>query len=379
MLVVHVTASRFFGGPERQMLELAKSLAPDVRSAFVSFAETGFCRPFLARAEWEGELAALLRNRGADVICCHGYKADLLGMLAARRLGIPVIAVSRGWTGETFRVRLYDALDRRVLSSMNKVVCVSAAQAEKVRRADVAASKVVVIRNAIRLERFQRAARSDRSRLQALFPTRPRWIVGAAGRLSPEKGFAFLVDAAAEVLKDMPTTGFVLFGEGDLRESLEQQIAAQQLQGRFILAGFRADFDDYLPHMDLLVLPSLTEGLPNVALEALAAGVPVVATDVGGTGEVVEDGVDGYLVPPGDPGAIAGKISDLLANDWLRRWMGANGRERMWENFSFKAQAAEYRRLFAQLGIAASGVSQDRAHAPGTSQGTSSNPFASTR
>jgi glycosyltransferase involved in cell wall biosynthesis len=306
-------------------------------------------------------------------------------MLAARRIGIPVIAVSRGWTGETFRVRLYDALDRRVLGTMDKVVCVSGAQADKVRRAGVAASKVVVIRNAIRLERFQRTTRNDRSRLQTLFPTRPRWIVGAAGRLSPEKGFTFLVDAAAEVLTNMPTAGFVLFGDGSLRASLEQQIEAQRLQGRFILAGFHSDLDTYLPHMDVLVLPSLTEGLPNVVLESLAAGVPVVATDVGGTGEVVKDGVDGYLVPPGDPGAIAGKISDLLADNWLRQWMGANGRERMWEHFSFKAQAAEYRRLFTQLGIAASGgtqpsgVSQDPVHTLDARQRTSGNPFASTR
>ncbi|MCE5268538.1 MAG: glycosyltransferase family 4 protein [Planctomycetaceae bacterium] len=369
MLVVHLTSSRFFGGPERQMLELAEALGPGMRSAFISFAEGGACGAFLDRVRDGGaeaialkhdtprlvaamrELTATLRDWRADVLCCHGYKADMLGMLAGRRLGIPVIAVSRGWTGETLRVRLYDAMDRRVLPAMDRVVCVSEAQAEKVRCRGVAPGKVVVIRNAIRSERFQRPSPDHRARLQQVFRKPPRWIVGAAGRLSPEKGFGFLIDAAATVLGEMPTAGFVVFGDGALRPSLQQQIDERGLQGRFVLAGFRSDLDDYLPHIDLLVLPSLTEGLPNIALESLAAGVPVVATDVGGTREVVRDEVDGYLVPSANPPAIAARVSELLADDWLRQRMGADGRRWVRAQFSFAAQAAQYRRLFAELGI----------------------------
>jgi glycosyltransferase involved in cell wall biosynthesis len=122
------------------------------------------------------------------------------------------------------------------------------------------------------------------------------FIVGAAGRLSPEKGFEVLVQAAEHVLRDNPTAGFVLFGEGPERTSLQQRINAAGLGQNFILASFRADLDRFLPHFDLLVLPSYTEGLPNVVLEGFAAGVPVVATAVGGTPEVVEEGVSGYLV-----------------------------------------------------------------------------------
>lgn len=351
------------------MLELGKAVAPAIGSTFVSFSETGLCRPFLDAVGREGfdavalrhdtprlaaaarELEAVLRAGKADVLCCHGYKADLLGLVAARRSGIPVIAVSRGWTAETARVRFYEALDRRVLARMDRVVCVSEAQAERVRRVGVLASKVVVIRNAIRVERFERPVDGYRSRLQGLFRSPRRWIVGAAGRLSPEKGFAFLVDAAAEVLARTPEAGFVVFGEGALRDSLERRIAARRLEGRFALAGFRPDFDAYVPHLDLLVLSSLTEGLPNVAIEALAAGVPVVATNVGGTGEAVSDGEDGVLVPPGDPHALAKAICELLAADEVRCRMGIVGRRRMRRQFSFAAQAAGYRRLFAQLGV----------------------------
>ena len=141
----------------------------------------------------------------------------------------------------------------------------------------------------------------------------------------------------------------MLFGDGPLREDLARQIAAAGLAGRFVLAGFRDDLDRFLPHLDLLVLPSYTEGLPNVVLEAFAAGVPVVATAVGGTPEVVEDGVSGWLVPPGDPAALARRILDVLGHEERRRTMGERGRARIRSQFTFEAQSLLYQELFAEL------------------------------
>ena len=106
-------------------------------------------------------------------------------------------------------------------------------------------------------------------------------IVGAAGRLSPEKGFDVLIEAAARVIDLDPTVGFVLFGDGPCKPALMEQIGSLGLTGSVVLAGFRNDLDRFIPQLDLFVLPSYTEGLPNVVLEACAAGVPVVATAVG--------------------------------------------------------------------------------------------------
>src|SRR5262245_35272535 len=124
MVIVHLTSSRLFGGPERQMLGLGEALPPEYRSVFVSFWEEGHCQSFIEEARQRGfaafhvrgsrfrllaavkELAAALKRCEATVLCCHGYKANLLGLWAARRIGIPVIAVSRGWTWESLRVRL---------------------------------------------------------------------------------------------------------------------------------------------------------------------------------------------------------------------------------------------------------------------------------
>src|SRR5262245_14539104 len=355
MNVVHLTASTFPGGPERQMLGLARAIRDHAETTFLSFGESGRCRAFLSVCKQQGfdavaleadtprlgraisEIADNLKRVGATVLCCHGYKADLLGRPAARRAGVPAVAVSRGWTGENLKVRLYEALDRLALRWLDRVVCVSEGQAVKVRRAGVPAERVVVIRNAIRADRFTDPDPQARDVLQSLFASPRRHLVVAAGRLSPEKGFSVLVEAARRVVASSPDAGFVLFGDGALREALGRQIAAAGLAGAFVLAGFRGDLDRLLPAADLLVLPSYTEGLPNVVLEAFAAGVPVVATAVGGTPEVVEDGHSGFLVPPGDAPRLAQRVAELLANEARRRAMGQCGRWRVLQEFTFAA------------------------------------------
>lgn len=368
MNVVHLAASPFFGGPERQMLGLARHLPAPYRSVFVSFPEGGRCAPFLEQVRQHGfegralsprarrllpavrEVTACLREYEADVLCCHGYKPDLVGWLAARRAGVPIVSVSRGWTAVSLKVRLNEALDRFSLRWMDRVVCVSHGQAAKVRRAGVAEERMTVIHNAICTDRFDDPDPSYRDSLQQYFSSPRSLIVGAAGRLSSEKGFAVLVDAAAVVLRALPEAGFVVFGDGPLRDELTRQIAARGLEGRFVLAGFRDDVDRFLPHLDLSVLPSFTEGLPNAVLEACAARVPVVATAVGGTPEVLENGVNGYLVPPGDVDSLAHCILDLLGSEVLRWQMGQRGRLRVEADFTFETQSQRYQQLFAELG-----------------------------
>lgn len=367
MDIVHLTASTQFGGPERQMLGLAETLRATCRTSFVSFAEGGRCAAMLDEARRAGfaahavksdtphvaraarELTDLLRELQPGVICCHGYKADLLGWWAARRLGVPVIAVSRGWTWENRKVRAYEAVDRYMLRWVDCVVAVSEGQAQRVRRAGVPRSSIRVIRNAIRAGRFDTVDPQGRARLLGLFPSPPRQVVGAAGRLSPEKGHDVFIRAAAKIVARDPAVGFVIFGEGPLREQLQEQVRQAGLERNVVLAGHRGDLDVLTPHLDVSVLASHTEGLPNVVLEAMAAGVPVVATAVGGTPEVVANGVTGHLVPAGDIVAISSRVQELLASEARRQKMGAHGQAHVREHFTFDAQARAYTQLFEEL------------------------------
>ena len=369
MHTVHLTASTFFGGPERQMLGLARHLPPRYTSAFVSYPEGGRCEAFLDQIRAAGfpassltadtpqvpnslaELTGLLKAQRADVLVCHTFKPNVLGRIAARRLGIPVVAVSRGWTWENLKVRVYEALDRVNLRFVDHVVAVSDGQAERVRKCGVPSTRLSVIRNAARLAAFAEPDPAFRDKIRGLFPsdTRVSHVVLAAGRLSPEKGFAVLVEAAVEVLKRHPHAGFVLFGEGVERAKLEQQLTELGIANHFRMPGHTPDLDRFLPWADVVVLPSFTEGLPNVALEASAAGVPVVATAVGGTPEVIAEGVSGLLVPSGQPGMIADRLNRLLGDEPLRKALGAGGRKRMTDGFTFEAQAERYADLFERL------------------------------
>lgn len=367
MNVVHLMASPFFGGPERQVLGLARALPAAYQTIFLSFPERGLSEDFLARARAEGypairlrenaphlmravaEVADQLRQHRADVLCCSGYKPDILGWLAARQAGVPVLAIAHGWTSATLKVRLYESLDRLAMRSMDAVVAVSAAQGSKVRKAGVRASRIHVIRNAIQPDACGHVDPHYKELLLGYFPHPPQNVVVTAGRLSPEKGFEVLIEAAGQVCARYPEAGFVLFGEGPERAALTRQIAAHGLQERFILAGFRSDVTAFLPHADLAVLSSWTEGLPVVVLEAMAAGLPVVATAVGGTPEVIEEGLQGYLVPAGDAAALARRIGDLLTQESVRRAMGERARQRITERFTFATQAVLYQQMFQGL------------------------------
>ncbi len=367
MHVVHLTASTFFGGPERQMLGLAQHL--DCASSFVSYPEGGRCEPFLEEVRSAGfaamslvndtphmtrtlsELTDYLRQVKASVLMCHTFKPNVLGRMAAKRVGIPCVVVSRGWTAENWKVRAYETVDRVNLRFVDHVVAVSDGQAAKVRKTGVPVSRLSVIHNAARLKAFATPQPEAKAKLFAQFPAYSgvKRVIVAAGRLSPEKGYAVLVEAAAEVLRHQPDVGIVMFGEGGERPALEARITALGLNDRFRMPGFTKELDALLPWATMFVIPSYTEGLPNVGLEASAAGVPVIATAVGGNPEVIADDINGLLVPSGDPAALSAAMNRVLTNEPLRATLAAGGVSRMKERFTFEAQAEKYRTLLTDL------------------------------
>jgi glycosyltransferase involved in cell wall biosynthesis len=372
MNVVHLTDSPFYGGPERQMLGLSMVLPPSVQTTILCFRDHASSLPFLKQLDTAGvaarmidhanphflgmitDVASQLRSEQADLLACHGYKAGVIGWFAARRVGIPVIAVSRGWTAHTLKVRAYEALDRRMLRRMDAVVCVSAGQAAKVARTGIARDRLHVIHNSVDPARFRNGGAAGRAILEGLFASPRSAIIAGIGRQSPEKGFDQLVDAARLLVRDDDRVGIVLVGDGPDRPMLEALVRASRLESNVVFAGFRTDVDRLLPGADILAQASHTEGLPNVVLEASAAGLPVVATNVGGTNEIIEDGVNGFLVPAADPPALARRLLDLVRSPDLRQQMGDRGRDLVRARFSFARQAAAYEELFAK--VAASGT-----------------------
>lgn len=354
------------------MLGLAVNLPGSIRTSILCFRDNGSSAPFVQRLSAAGVEARMLthmnphfiamvadvlgelRAKAAEVLITHGYKADILGLIAARIARVPILAVSRGWTGHTRKVRLNEALDRRFLRHMDGVVCVSEGQAAKVRRAGIPPHRLHVIRNAIDPSRFGLPDAGSRTVLQEMFASPRDVIVVGVGRLSPEKGFDQLIDAAGIAATQVARAGFVLVGDGPERAALEDRVRAAGLEPCVAFAGFRADVDRLLAGADILAQSSHTEGLPNVVLEACAAGIPVVATAVGGTGEVIRDGKNGFLVEPGNPPALADGLLKLMHSPDLRRSMGDHGRQVVRREFSFAEQCAKYERLLYSMALSPS-------------------------
>ena len=384
MKILILTASPFFGGPERQMLELAKTLRvrhPDVACCIGSFHENGNCRPFLEKVVAEGfeaielvndfphlfraknELKQILLDHKIDILVTNGHKSRGVSCLLPKSLCIPNLTVSRGWTTESLKILLFNLADRWFHRRADHVIAVSEGQAAKVIRFGTPSERVTVIRNAIRTERFDTPPDpAMREKLLAMFPnisasemtndhsqTQPRFLLGAAGRLSPEKGFDLLIDTVKIIRDRAFPVGLVIFGEGFLREALETQVRSLDLQNDVQLPGFTDELDMYLSHFDIFVQSSHTEGLPNVLLESMAARTPVVATNVGGTSEVVDEGVTGLMVPPGNAIQLADAICRLLAEPEKLPAMGTAARERVQTFFTFENQADRYFQLLCRF------------------------------
>lgn len=368
--IMHLIATNFHGGPEKQIIEHLKRLD---RGRFMgiiaSFLEKGGGNETLEQAKANGiesrgipmsgpldfkaliSLSRLIREQGADIVCAHGYKSIIMGWLVARMAGIPVISFSRGYTAEDRRVAFYEWVERRVLGRTDGIVCVSDGQRKKLEGMGVKARRYWTVHNAVSIN--SRAAGNREKIRKDVFARlgvpEGSIMVVSAGRLSPEKGHKNLVEAISMLNGSAGMAVFVFCGDGVLKKELETQAARLSVDKQCRFVGFRKDINDIFKAMDLLVLPSLTEGLPNVVLEAFSNAKPVVATSVGGVPELVEDGVSGILVPKERPGMLADAISKCLASADMRTAMGLAGYRKVSSEFTFEDQTRRLEGIYAEV------------------------------
>jgi glycosyltransferase involved in cell wall biosynthesis len=227
----------------------------------------------------------------------------------------------------------------------DKVISVSNATADwLVQKRGVPRRKVLVIPYGVNLKLY-RPGRNLELRKKIGLPVEAR-VVGVVARLHPQKGHRYLIEAAQTIVRAHPKVRFVLVGDGELRGELEQMVLQSNLAEHFLFLGFRDDVRDLLQIFDLFVLPSLYEGLPNVILEAMASGLPVVATSVDGTKELIVDNETGFLVPPKDSAALAEKIGLLLADKERSAIFGLKGRQRVEAHYSLELEVKSFQNLY---------------------------------
>lgn len=288
------------------------------------------------------------RAHAIDLIHTHDFRSDLYGLVAARRLGIPAVSTCHGWIANNLKGRIYTSVDKFLLRFFDRVIVVSARMQAHLQARGIPARKIALIQNALVVENY-RPDRGDRAvRTEWRIPEHHK-LIGKIGRLSPEKCQDLFLRAAAELLRHDPDLSFVLIGIGPDEERLRRLAEELGIAGHIVFAGYRADMQRVYNSLDLVVQSSSTEGMPNVILEALLMRVPVVATDVGGTAEIVTDGVSGRLIPPNDPGALIAGIREALGD--VRRaadWVDA-GERTVRMNFSHNLRLQRIMTVYDQL------------------------------
>ncbi len=364
---MHLIATNFYGGPEKQIIEHLKRLNRNhFQGMLVSFLEGGNPNETLMQAEKTGiknlgipmawrfdakalwKLIQILKQEKVNLLCVHGYKSAVMGWWAGKRLAIPVIAFSRGYTAENKKVAFYEWLERRVIKRVDGIIFVSEGQKKRLEVFGIVGKRNWVVHNAISVNsnRPMEVGKEIFKQFGILGEVK---VVVSAGRLSPEKGHRFLVEAIGILKPEVTNTHFVFCGDGPCQKDLIKQSEELGISDICHFVGFRRDLNEIFQAMDLMVLPSLTEGLPNVILEAFACKKPVVATQVGGVPEVVENGVNGLLAPSSRPDLLAEAILRLLRESDLRQKMGEAGYQKVKSEFTFESQTQKLEKIYYEV------------------------------
>jgi glycosyltransferase involved in cell wall biosynthesis len=297
-----------------------------------------------------GRLSRFMARWRPDVVNAHLFRSTAIAAPVARWHGARVVETYHGREGwRQGRAPLRFLPDRLVGRLLDRVIAVSdAARAFLIGTKGYRPDTITVVPNGRDLSVFRpgRARHAVRKEL-GLDRTVP--LVGVVGRLEPQKGHAYLLDAWPAVTRDFPDARLLLVGDGSLRGALEERAHARGIAASVLFAGFRADVPRVLDAVDVLCLPSLYEGMPLTAIEASAMARPVVATAVDGTPEVVREGHTGRLVPPADPPALARALGELLRDPDGARRMGQAGRDWVLARFGLDRQVEATARVYRSV------------------------------
>ncbi len=291
-------------------------------------------------------LVGVLRRLRPDILHSHAWGTLCEGVVAARLAGVPYVVhgehgtMSTGWRHTVVQNLVWRRVDR--------VLAVSQQLAS--RMADVTGfplSRIHVLPNGLDVSRFDRG---DAATARMLLGLRAEsFVIGTVGRLVPVKDQDSLIAAVAIARAALPNLELVIVGDGPLRSQLTARAEALGLAGVVRFAGHRSDVEAAFPAMDLFVLSSLSEGLSNTIMEAMASGVPVVATRVGGNAELIDDGVNGRLVASQSPPELARALVELGQDREKRQEIARAGRARVLERFSLESMISGYTRVYRDV------------------------------
>lgn len=296
------------------------------------------------------QLRRLIAERQIDLLHAHDYKTDLLALLLARATGVRALATVHGWTGHSTRERMcYYPADKRVLARYPRLIAVSSQIARELVDHGANPTRVTTILNAIDHRHFRRDPAKVAGARAALGLEPNHVAIGAVGRLEPQKRFDLLLEAFAVLQINRPELRLVIAGDGSLRHALDHERRALGLADSVILTGHVGDVISLHHAFDLFVQSSDYEGTPNAVLEAMAMETPIVATEAGGTAELVLDGVHGRIIPIGKVDRLIWGIQAALADPYRTRHMADRARLRVQGELSFESRCRRVEGIYQEV------------------------------
>jgi glycosyltransferase involved in cell wall biosynthesis len=366
--VVVIISTKIIGGPGKGLLQLIPGLnsgncAKPIVCIFKKRGEgdslfVSACKqrginviPLLQRFNFDPQpflqLIRLIREQKMDIIQTHGYKESFFGFILKWITRKRWICFLHGTTEENLKVRLYHTLDKFLARFSDRIVSVSQELAER----------IVPRRYFYKVRIVENAVEPNKSKVNPLivaewkrrFGIEKSNIIVCVGRLSPEKGQDVLLDAARGLVNSGLNFQIVLAGNGPSRRNLERKCFQLNLRDHIKFLGQRKDMDMVYAASDILALPSFKEGMPNVILEAMAHGLPIVATRVGSIPEILKNGVDAILVPSGNAAALQTALEDLLRNPEKARFYGEAAAKVLFPRFSVAYRVEKMENIYREL------------------------------
>jgi glycosyltransferase involved in cell wall biosynthesis len=296
------------------------------------------------------KLRALVRRKQIHVVHAHEYKSNLLAWLLARAEPVIPFSTVHGWFGrDTWRERVYYAADKRILPRFPHVVAVSGALRTELIRTGCRPDAVTVIPNGIDHRLFSRLPGQREEIRRRLGVAEDDFVIGAVGRLEYQKRFDLLMEAFAEVRPRHPKLRLLIAGDGGLRHQLLEQHRQLQLGDACVFLGHWTDMPRLYQAFDLFVQASDHEGSPNVVLEAMALKTPIIATDAGGTAEMMTHGMHGLIIESGSRDALARSIECVLNDASGAATRAAAARRRVEEELSFDVRMQRLEAIYEGL------------------------------
>ncbi len=326
-------------GVDTEFTEIAKSRGTN----YIPIIQKGMLDVSLIR-----QVREICNANGINIIQTHGYKGHVIALILSKVLGIKWVAWAHGWTNENAKVRLYNRIERFCLKRADAAIAVSPDLYGIIGGFRGEKKKTHMILNGVDEGELLSDIGGHAVRHHYGI-TQQNIVVGCFGRFSPEKGQEVLIESIARIIPECPSIKVMLVGSGQELGKIEALVDRLGISNHVIFCGYQRAMQDFYEAVDIVVLPSHSEGLPNVALEGMMHKRAVISTDVGGVREIIHNGENGWIVPPGDRLAMAEVLKMVVTDTELRNLVSERGHHSLYPKFSPEKRAQNILSVYNDL------------------------------